>query len=62
LPSDHRLAAYDAIDPHDIVGETFVSVSNTAPALRVVIDDYLERSNLSTGRITRSTISQWQCL
>jgi LysR family transcriptional regulator, hca operon transcriptional activator len=32
LPSDHRLAAYDAIDPHDIVGETFVSVSNTAPA------------------------------
>jgi len=47
LPSDHRLAACDAIDPHDIVGETFVSVSNTAPALRVVIDDYLERSNLS---------------
>ena len=46
LPSDHRLAAYKAIDPHDIVGETFVSVSNTAPALRVVIDDYLERSNL----------------
>src|SRR6266849_6872663 len=42
LPSDHRLAACDAIDPHDIVGETFVSVSNTAPALRVVIDDYLE--------------------
>ena len=44
LPSDHRLAACDAIDLHDIVGETFVSVSNTAPALRVVIDDYLERS------------------
>jgi len=46
LPSDHRLAACDVIDPHDIVGETFVSVSNTAPALRVVINDYLERSNL----------------
>jgi LysR family hca operon transcriptional activator len=46
LPSDHRLAACDVIDPHDIVGETFVSVSNTAPTLRVVIDDYLERSNL----------------
>src|SRR3981189_3261516 len=30
LPSDHRLAACDAIDPHDIVGETSVSVSNTA--------------------------------
>jgi len=46
LPSDHRLGACDAIDPHDIVGETFVSVSNTAPTLRVVINDYLERSNL----------------
>ena len=46
LPSDHRLAACDTIDPHDIIGETFVSVSNTAPALRVVINDYLERSNL----------------
>jgi LysR family hca operon transcriptional activator len=46
LPSDHRLAACDAIDPHDIVGETFVGVSNTAPTLRVVINDYLERSNL----------------
>ena len=46
LPSDHRLAAYEAIDPHDIAGETFISVSNTAPALRVVIDDYLERLHL----------------
>jgi LysR family transcriptional regulator, hca operon transcriptional activator len=46
LPSDHRLAACDAIDLHDIVGETFVGVSNTAPALRVVINDYLERSSL----------------
>jgi LysR family hca operon transcriptional activator len=46
LPSDHRLAARDAIDPRDIVGETFVSVSNTAPTLRVVINDYLERSKL----------------
>src|SRR4029077_9865067 len=39
LPSDHRLAACEAIDPHDITGETFISVSNTAPTLRVVIDD-----------------------
>ena len=46
MPRDHRLAARDAIDPRDIVGETFISVSNTAPALRVIIDDYLERSNL----------------
>ena len=46
LPSDHHLAACDAIDPHDLVGETFVSVSSTAPALRVVIDEYLQRSKL----------------
>ena len=46
LPSDHRLAASEAIDPHDVAGETFISVSKTAPVLRVVIDDYLERLNL----------------
>src|SRR5437867_694084 len=46
LPSDHRLAAYAAIDPHDLAGETFISVSKTAPVLRVVIDDYLKRLNL----------------
>ena len=46
LPSDHRLASRHAIDPHAIVGETFISVSNTAPVLRAVIDDYLKRSGL----------------
>src|SRR5260221_299890 len=44
LPIDHRLAALKAISPRDLVGETFVTVSNTAPALRVVIDNYLKRS------------------
>jgi LysR family hca operon transcriptional activator len=44
LPSDHRLAALEAISPRDLVGETFVTVSDTAPVLRVVIDDYLKRS------------------
>jgi LysR family hca operon transcriptional activator len=46
LPSDHRLASHEAIDTRDIVGETFISVSNTAPTLRVVIDDYLKRTGL----------------
>jgi LysR family transcriptional regulator, hca operon transcriptional activator len=29
---DHRLAALKAISPRDLVGETFVAVSNTAPS------------------------------
>jgi LysR family hca operon transcriptional activator len=44
LPNDHRLAAFKAISPRDLVGETFVTVSDTAPVLRVVIDNYLKRS------------------
>ncbi len=47
LPSDHRLAAREAISPGDLVGETFVTVSNTAPVLRVVIDNYLKRSGIN---------------
>jgi LysR family hca operon transcriptional activator len=47
LPSDHRLAALKAISPRDLVGETFVTVSDTAPVLRVLIDDYLKRSGVN---------------
>jgi LysR family transcriptional regulator, hca operon transcriptional activator len=47
LPSSHRLAGFEAISPGDLVGETFVSVSNTAPVLRVVIDNYLKRSGIN---------------
>ena len=47
LPSDHRLAALKAIRPADLVGETLVSVSGTAPVLRAVIDDYLKRSGIN---------------
>src|SRR5712664_1969124 len=46
LPGDHRLAALKAVSPRDLVGETFVAVSNTAPVLRVIIDDYLKRSGI----------------
>ena len=46
LPSDHRLAALKAISPKDLVGETFVTVSHTAPVLRGVIDNYLKRSGV----------------
>jgi LysR family transcriptional regulator, hca operon transcriptional activator len=46
LPSDHSLASHEVIDPQDIVGETFIAVSNTAPVTRAVIDDYLKRSGV----------------
>jgi LysR family hca operon transcriptional activator len=47
LPTDHRLAALKAISARDLAGETFVAVSNTAPVLRVVIDNYLKRSGVN---------------
>jgi LysR family hca operon transcriptional activator len=47
LPGDHRLAALKAISPRDLVGETFVTVSDTAPVLRAVIDNYLKRSGVN---------------
>jgi LysR family hca operon transcriptional activator len=47
LPSNHRLAALKAISPQDLVGETFVTVSHTAPVLRAVIDNYLKRSGIN---------------
>jgi LysR family hca operon transcriptional activator len=46
LPSDHRLASHEVTNPQDIVGETFIAVSNTAPVTRSVIDDYLKRSGV----------------
>jgi LysR family hca operon transcriptional activator len=46
LPSDHPLTSNDIIRAHDIADETFIGVSNTAPVLRAVIDEYLKRSGI----------------
>ena len=46
LPRDHRLAALKAISPQVLVGQTFVTVSRTAPVLRAVIDNYLKCSGI----------------
>jgi LysR family transcriptional regulator, hca operon transcriptional activator len=46
LPSDHRLASQDAIALRDLAGETFIGMSNTAPTLRAIIDEYLQQSGL----------------
>lgn len=42
----HPLASRKAIDPKSLVGGSFIYVSNTAPALHNVIDDYIQRSGL----------------
>jgi len=46
LPSDHPLAANQAIDPHDLPGNTFIGISDVAPVLRASIKDYLKRSGV----------------
>ena len=47
MPSDHRLARQDRVAIQDLAGETFIGMSNTAPTLRVVIEDYLERMGMA---------------
>jgi len=47
LPNDQHLAARKAISPRDLVGGTFVTVSDTGPVLRVVIDNYLKRCGIN---------------
>jgi LysR family hca operon transcriptional activator len=46
LPVDHSLASRKAISAVDLMGEPFVTVSNTAPVLRAVIDNFIKRSGI----------------
>ena len=46
LPSDHRLARHKAIDPHDLVGEKFIGISEIPRALRAVVSNYLKRTGI----------------
>jgi LysR family transcriptional regulator, hca operon transcriptional activator len=46
LPSDHRLAARKTVDPRDLVGETYIGISETPRVLRAVIRDYLKRTGI----------------
>jgi LysR family transcriptional regulator, hca operon transcriptional activator len=54
LPSDHRLASQNAIGLEDIVGVPFVGISDTAPTLRAIVDEYLERSGLGIQQTHRA--------
>jgi LysR family transcriptional regulator, hca operon transcriptional activator len=51
LPCDHRLATRETINPRDLLGEIFVSVSETAPVLRAVINNYLKRSGINIAPV-----------
>ncbi|HEX4366722.1 MAG TPA: LysR substrate-binding domain-containing protein [Rhodopila sp.] len=46
LPAGHPLASREVIAIREVAGEPFLGMSKTAPALQIVIDDYLERSGL----------------
>jgi LysR family transcriptional regulator, hca operon transcriptional activator len=46
LPSDHRLAAQQSIAIVDIADEPFIGMSDTAPTLKLVIEDYFRRSKI----------------
>lgn len=46
LPSDHRLAAKAAIAPSELMKEKFIGMSDTAPVLRAILDDYFKAQGL----------------
>jgi LysR family hca operon transcriptional activator len=46
LPRDHRLAARDFIDPHDLASGIFIGISPVPHILRNVIGAYLDRSGV----------------
>ena len=46
LPSDHPLASRKTIDPHDLVGETFIGISSVPRVLRAVVGGYLKRCGI----------------
>src|SRR4029453_253033 len=47
IPKKHRLAAFQEINPQDLVGETLITAARSAPVLRRAIDDYLQRSGVN---------------
>jgi LysR family hca operon transcriptional activator len=47
LPSGHRLAARKAIRPQDLAGETYITPTKAAPALKAVLDNYAKRAGIA---------------
>ena len=50
LPSDHPLASRRAIAVTDLAAETFIGMSETAPTLQAIIDDFLRGSGVALRR------------
>jgi LysR family hca operon transcriptional activator len=48
LPSDHALAAKQALHPRDFENETFIGISNIPRVLRSAVNGYLRRSGVTT--------------
>jgi len=46
MPSDHALAKRSSVNLSAIARERFIGISNTAPVLRAIIDNYLRRSGV----------------
>ena len=46
LPSDHPLASSKAFDPRDLIGETFIGISEIPRVLRGAVNGYLKRSGV----------------
>jgi LysR family hca operon transcriptional activator len=45
-PADHWLASQEAVDPRELVSETFIGISPVPRMLRGVVNDYLRRSGV----------------
>jgi LysR family transcriptional regulator, hca operon transcriptional activator len=46
LPDDHRLARGETLDPHDLVGEVFIGISEIPRVLRGAVNTYLKKSGV----------------
>jgi LysR family transcriptional regulator, hca operon transcriptional activator len=47
LPRNHRLAAHEEIDPHDLAAEIYITPTRVAPVLKAVIDAYAAKSGIT---------------
>jgi len=47
LPAGHRLAARKEINPRDLAGQTYITPTRVAPALKAAIEDYTAKSGVT---------------